>query len=179
MADGVGTFTEAVSVAGATLAPSSQSNSRLTHTIRLKSIVGFQPYSCLDENCFCCIAIILKCLRCEMSNLTRSMKFFSLCGRLCDSQGIDFNGMREEKAVYRIGMKLCRTYWKKLPTKSKLCRTFLGKSSTFLGETLTKLTQNAMKIEIYSPKIRESGRFVLKMGKRFIVFLGDVSISLS
>jgi hypothetical protein len=49
----------------------------------------------------------------------------------------------------------------------------------FLGETLTKLTQNAMKIEIYSPKIRESGRFVLKMGNRFIVFLGDVSISLS
>lgn len=77
---GGGTFTEAVSVAGATLAPSSQSNSRLTHTIRLKSIVGFQPYSCLDENCFCCIAIILKCLRFEMSNLTRSMRFFSLCG---------------------------------------------------------------------------------------------------
>lgn len=172
MADGVGTFTEAVSVAGATLAPSSQSNSRLTHTIRLKSIVGFQPYSCLDENCFCCIAIILKYLRCETSNLTWSMKFFSLCGRLCDSQGIDFNGMREEKAVYRIGMKLCRTYWKKLPTKSKLCR-------TFLGETLTKLTQNAMKIENYSPKIRESGRFVLKTGNLFIVFLGDVSISLS
>ena len=97
MADGVGTFTEAVSVAGATLAPSSQSNSRLTHTIRLKSIVGFQPYSCLDENCFCCIAIILKCLRCEMSNLTRSMKIVSLCGRLCDSQGIDFNGMRDVK----------------------------------------------------------------------------------
>lgn len=48
-----------------------------------------------------------------------------------------------------------------------------------MGETLTKLTQNAMKIEIYSPEIRESGRFVLKMGNHFIVFLGDVSISLS
>ena len=84
-----------------------------------------------------------------------------------------------KNAIYRIGMKLCRTYWKKLPTKSKLCRTFFGKSPTFLGETLTKLTQNAMKIEIYSPKIRESGRFVLKTGNLFIVFLGDVSISLS
>ena len=95
MADGVGTFTEAVSVAGATFAPSSQRNSLLTHTIRLN--VGFQPYSCLDENCFCCIAIILKCLRCETSDLTRSMKIVSLCGRLCDSQGIDFNGMRDVK----------------------------------------------------------------------------------
>ena len=52
VADGVGTFTEAVSVAGATLAPSSQSNSLLTHTIRLKSIVGLQPYSYFDEYCF-------------------------------------------------------------------------------------------------------------------------------
>ena len=106
MADGVGTFTEAVSVAGATLAPSSQSNSRLTHAIRLKSIVGFQPYSYLDENCFCCIAIILKYLRCETSNLTRSMKIVSLCGRLCDSQGIDFNGMREEKS--------CLSHWREI-----------------------------------------------------------------
>ena len=95
MADGVGTFTEAVSVAGATLAPSSQRNSLLTHTIRPN--VGFQPHSCLGETCFCCMAIILNCLRCETSDLTRSMKIVSLCGRLCDSQGIDFNGMRDVK----------------------------------------------------------------------------------
>ena len=25
------------------------------------------------------------------------MKIISLCGRLCDSQGIEFNGMRDEK----------------------------------------------------------------------------------
>ena len=84
-----------------------------------------------------------------------------------------------ESDTYRIRMNICRRFCEKLPTKSKLCRTFFGKSPTFLGETLMKLTQNAMKIEIYSPKIRESGRFVLKMGNRFIVFLGDVSISLS
>ena len=41
-----------------------------------------------------------------MSNLTRSMRFFSLCGRLCDSQGIDFNGMREEKS--------CLSHWREI-----------------------------------------------------------------
>jgi len=107
------------------------------------------------------------------------MKIVSLCGRLCDSQGIDFNGMMEEKSCLSHWREIMSDVLEKLPTKSKLCRTFSGKSPTFLREILTKLTQNAMKIEIYSPKIRESGRFVLKMGNRFIVFLGDVSISLS
>jgi len=31
------------------------------------------------------------------------MKIVSLCGRLCDSLGIDFNGMREEKS--------CLSHW--------------------------------------------------------------------
>ena len=34
------------------------------------------------------------------------MKIFSLCGRLCDSQGIDFNGMREEKS--------CLSHWREI-----------------------------------------------------------------
>lgn len=133
MADGVGTFTEAVSVAGATLAPSSQRNSLLTHTIRLKSIVGFQPYSYLDENCFCCIAIILKCLRCEMSNLTRSMKIVSLCGRLCDSQGIDFNGMRDVKCSLSHWDEIRSDVLEKTSHEIKIMSDVFGKKSNVFG----------------------------------------------
>ena len=60
------------------------------------------------------IAIILKSLRYETSNLTRSMKIISLCGRLCDSQGIEFNGMRDEKCnLSHWDEIMSDVFWKK------------------------------------------------------------------
>ena len=75
----------------------------------------------------------MKCLRCEMSNLTRSMKIVSLCGRLCDSQGIDFNGMRDVKCSLSHWVEIRSDVLEKTSHEIKIMSDVFGKKSNVFG----------------------------------------------
>ena len=81
-----------------------------------------------------------------MSNLTRSMKIVSLCGRLCDSQGIDFNGMRDVKCSLSHWDEIRSDVLEKTSHEIKIMSDVFGKKSNVFGgisdETNTKCHEN-------------------------------------
>ena len=61
------------------------------------------------------------------------MKIVSLCGRLCDSQGIDFNGMREVKCSLSHWDEIMSDVLEKTSHEIKIMSDVFGKKSNVFG----------------------------------------------